>query len=76
MRLVLDLRHVNEYLDFPKLKYGDLRTAWQYFEKDAYFIAFDLKSVFTKLMRTLVKKKMAQSRNKICNVFRRSNSNG
>ena len=57
LRLVLDLRHVTEYLDFPKLKYGDLRTAWQYFEKDAYFIAFDLKSVFTKLIRTLVKKK-------------------
>ena len=43
-RLVLDLRHVNEYLDFPKFKYEDLKTARQYFEKDAYFITFDLKS--------------------------------
>ena len=42
-RLVLDLRHVNKYLDFLKFKYEDLRTAWQYYEKNAYFITFDLK---------------------------------
>ena len=43
--LVLDLRHVNEYLDFPKFNYEDLRTARQYFEKkNAYFITSDLNS--------------------------------
>ena len=44
-RLVLDLRHVNKYLDFPKFNYEDLRTARQYFEKkNAYFITSDLNS--------------------------------
>ena len=43
-RLVIDLRHVNEYLDFPKFKYKDLRTVRQYFERNTYFVTFDLKN--------------------------------
>ena len=44
LRLVLDLRHVNENLEFPKFKYENLKTASKHFEKDQYFITFDLKS--------------------------------
>ena len=43
-RLVIDLRHVNDYLDFPKFKYEDLKIARQYLEKDDFFTTFDLKS--------------------------------
>ena len=44
MRLVLDLRHVNEYLKFPKFKYEDLKTATKLLDQDYYFSTFDLKS--------------------------------
>ena len=44
LRLVIDLRHVNDNLDFPKFKYEDLRVARQHFEKDFFFTTFDLKS--------------------------------
>ena len=44
LRLVLDLRHVNTCLKFPKFKYEDLKTASQHLENDFYFTTFDLKS--------------------------------
>ena len=44
LRLVLDLRHVNEYLDFPKFKYENLKVAAKHLQKDNYFCTFDLKS--------------------------------
>ena len=44
LRLVLDLRHVNSYLAETKFKYENLKTVAEIFEKDFYFITFDLKS--------------------------------
>jgi len=44
LRLVIDLRHVNKFLDFPKIKYEDLRTARQHLGEDYFFTTFDLKS--------------------------------
>ena len=44
LRLVIDLRHVNEFLDFPKFKYKDLRIARQHLGEDYFFTTFDLKS--------------------------------
>ncbi|XP_057308177.1 uncharacterized protein LOC130646058 [Hydractinia symbiolongicarpus] len=43
LRLVLDLRHVNDYLTFPKFKYEDLKILSQHLETDYYFSTFDLK---------------------------------
>ena len=43
-RLVLDLRHVNKYINLSKFKYEDLLTFAEMFEKDDYFIRFDLRS--------------------------------
>lgn len=43
LRLVLDLRHVNDYLTFPKFKYEDLKIVSQHLETDYYFSTFDLK---------------------------------
>ena len=57
LRLVLDLRHINEYFDFQKIKYEDLRTARQYFEKDAYFITFDIKSGYHQISINVIDKK-------------------
>ena len=44
LRLVLDLRHVNEYIFSPKFKYEDLRTLANMFDKNFYFSTFDIKS--------------------------------
>jgi len=44
LRLVIDLRHVNKFLDFPKIKYEDLRTVRQHLGEDYFFTTFDLKS--------------------------------
>ena len=44
LRLVLDLRHVNVNLTFPKFKYENLKVASQHLQKDYNFITFDLKS--------------------------------
>jgi len=44
LRLVLDLIHVNKFLQIVKFKYENLKTVAELFEKDFYFISFDLKS--------------------------------
>lgn len=42
-RLVLDLRHVNWFLEKQKIKYEDLRTFTKIFEQGYHFATFDLK---------------------------------
>lgn len=44
LRLVIDLRHINSYIDPPQFKYEGLKTAAEIFEKDDYLITFDLTS--------------------------------
>lgn len=44
LRLVLDLRHVNQYVKHHKFCYEDLRTVSELFEEGDYFTTFDLKS--------------------------------
>ena len=44
LRLILNLRHVNQYVSKNCVKYEDWRTALTYFQTDAFMIAFDLKS--------------------------------
>ena len=44
LRLVIDLRHVNEYVTLRKFKYKDLRIVSTLFEKDYFFSTFDLES--------------------------------
>lgn len=44
LRLVLDLRHVNKYLQEYKFKYENLEIIAQLLEKKFYFGTFDLKS--------------------------------
>ena len=44
LRLVLNLRYLNQYLLRDKFKYEDLRIAMQMFEPDDYMFTFDLKA--------------------------------
>ena len=44
LRLVLDLRHVNKFLDRKKVKYEDLRVVAEILEQNDYFVTFDLTS--------------------------------
>ena len=44
LRLVLDLRNVNKYLNVDKFKYENLTTISDILEKGDFFINFDLKS--------------------------------
>ena len=44
LRLVIDLRHVNQYLVKPKFKYEDLRSLSQVLQKNSWFFTWDLKS--------------------------------
>jgi len=44
LRLVLNLRYLNQFLLVNKFKYEDLRTAMQLFQKGDYLFTFDLKS--------------------------------
>ena len=44
LRLVLDLRHVNQYVHLDKFKYEDLTTFAELFQENDYFITFDLTS--------------------------------
>ena len=46
LRLILDLRHVNQYVSKYSIKFEDWRTALTYFQTDAFMIAFDLKSEY------------------------------
>ena len=44
LRLVLDLRHVNEYIILKRFKYEDLKIVAELFEENDYFVRFDLTS--------------------------------
>ena len=44
LRLVLDLRHVNQYVSQNKFKYEDLRTFAQVFDEGDFFSTFDLRN--------------------------------
>ena len=44
LRLVIDLRHVNNYEVKKKFKYENLKTVSELFEQDDHFVTFDLKS--------------------------------
>jgi len=44
LRLVINLRYLNQFLWLDKFKYEDLRTAMLMFQKDDYVFSFDLKS--------------------------------
>ena len=44
LRLVLNLRHLNQFLRKDKFKYEDLRVATLLFEKEDFLFKFDLKS--------------------------------
>ena len=44
LRLVLDLRHVNAYLNLKKFKHEDLKIVAEIFEQGDYFVRFDLTS--------------------------------
>ena len=44
LRLVLNLRYLNQFLQVVSFKYEDLRIAALMFEKDEYLFKFDLKS--------------------------------
>ena len=46
LRLVLDLRHVNQYILLKKFRYGDLRHVAELFEQNDFFITFDLTSAY------------------------------
>lgn len=45
-RLVLDCRHLNQFLITYKFKYEDINTAMQMFEKGSYLFSFDLKGAY------------------------------
>ena len=44
LRLVLDLRHVNEYVSLQSFRHEDLRTFSEMFKEGDHFFIFDLKS--------------------------------
>ena len=44
LRLVIDLRHVNQFLDSKKFKYEGLETFAEIVERGEFFVNFDLKS--------------------------------
>jgi len=44
LRLVLDLRHVNEFVKQTKFRYEDLRTFSEMYNEGDYFFTFDLTS--------------------------------
>eukprot|EP00111_Clytia_hemisphaerica_P022459 TCONS_00066021-protein len=44
LRLVLDLRHINSYIQPPKFKYEDLKTAAEILDQNDFMITFDLTS--------------------------------
>ena len=46
LRFVLDLRHVNQYVNLNKIKYEDLNTFTELFEQGDFFITFDLTSEY------------------------------
>ena len=45
-RLVLDCRHVNQYIHVFKMKFEDIRVAFGLFESGTYVFTYDLKSAY------------------------------
>ena len=45
-RLVLDLRHVNQYLEETRFRYENLETVKKIFGKNYYFCSYDLSSAY------------------------------
>ena len=45
-RLVLDCRHINEYLHKFRFRYEDIRIAEEMFEKGSFLFTYDLKSAY------------------------------
>ena len=45
-RLVLDCRHINQYLHAFKFKYEDIKVAKAMFEMGTFLFTFDLKSAY------------------------------
>ena len=46
LRLILDLRFLNDHLTLKKFKYEDIRSAMALFEKGDFFFTFDLASAY------------------------------
>ena len=44
LRLILDLRHINQFLRVPKIKFEDIRTIRDLFQLGDYFFKFDIES--------------------------------
>ena len=44
LRLILDLRHLNEHIETVRFRYDDIKAACSLFDKGDYFFVFDLKS--------------------------------
>ena len=44
LRLILDLRHIIQYLQFPKFKCEDIRLIQQLFNRSDFFSKFDIRS--------------------------------
>ena len=44
LRLILDLRHINQYLQVPKFKCEDIRLIQQLFSRGDFFFKFDIRS--------------------------------
>ena len=44
LRLILDLRHINQLLRVPKIKFEDIRTIRDLYQQGDYFFKFDIKS--------------------------------
>ena len=44
LRLILDLRHINQFLRVPKIKFEDIRTIRDLYQQGDCFFKFDIKS--------------------------------
>ena len=49
-RLVLDCRHINEYLVQYRFKYEDINVAMLMFDKGFYLFSYDLKGAYHHIM--------------------------
>ena len=50
LRLVLDCRHINEYLHKFRFRYEDIRIAEEIFENGSFLLTYDLKSAYHHIM--------------------------
>ena len=59
LRLVVDLRHVNNCLVKPRFKYEDLRSLSQVLDEEHWFFTWDLKSGYIMLIFVLITKSIS-----------------